>query len=160
MVNDYVAIGTVKVLKSKVVRHHFDYAAWYVDIEIKPGTYELRAKLNNGKVQDWPGVWSPLEGTVVDEHTGAYLAGVCIKASPKEYVGKPWTWYFTMYAHAAAWLLLGYRDKVLLDDDPWFEIQLNPGFEARLIEWVSKYDGQPHQTAGIFAVEPTMAGTR
>lgn len=149
----YAVIGTLEVPKPTIVRKDGGYAAWYWEIELHPGVYELRAEIENGKVKDFPGVWSIIDGTVVDEHFGAYFGGVMIAESPKRDVGNKMTYHFRLYAHQAANFLLGrhhYRD-------PWWKMQLNPGFEARVVHFV--YQGEPSETTKIVVVEPAAVGT-
>jgi hypothetical protein len=66
-------IGTVTLTKEHVFTRHFEFAAWYINIKVQPGTFDLMGEFENGRLKHW---WARLNGVNVGSNMSAYFGGV------------------------------------------------------------------------------------
>jgi len=137
-------IGTLTISEPREARINSEYAAWWTDVVLRPGMYDLF-------------MWEPdrvsarIPATIDHESNAPHFGGVPFGPSTQTRTGQETTYFWSMYAHALADALV--EGKALGGD----EITLAEGVEARRIDFER---WMPCGEAMGYGYEKDESGTR
>lgn len=124
-------VGTLRVPEARIFRRNSEFAAWWTDIRVTPGTYPL---LWTNQGYGW--VSAALPGVVVDESNASHFGGVAMGVSHRRNIGKPETYHWGIRDYELA-------RTMLEGSDP--NIKLDPGVKAERVEGTGS-DGKSYHT--------------
>lgn len=143
-------IGWYTVKESEIFTNLFECAAWYEDVLVQPGRYELFSDVysvrDDGKIECWANsAYALLHGTIVSDDFGARFFGMPLgNYDHSKNAGKP-------SSHTVRPYLYGVAESVLTNADTPYELLTE--YEARKIIFKSPIDGKTLTTYGIFTKE-------
>lgn len=138
-------IGWYTVRKPEVVHNaNFSFAAWWEDIEVKPGKYPVYVYdmevWRDGQINA-QGAYVTIDGTVVADYFAAHFCGMPISDyDTLKNAGKPSSYTEFNYLFLLA-------DDVLKGGSDY---ELLPEYEAKKYTFTSCIDGREISSAGIF----------
>ena len=124
-VGSVTLIGTLTISEPREARINSEYAAWWTDVVLRPGTYDLF-------LSDRDRVSANIPATIVHESNAPHFGGVPFGPSTQARVGQETTYHWSMYAHALA--------GSIVKGEPEDEITLAEGVEAQRFDferWMS-----------------------
>jgi hypothetical protein len=145
MTKEKVVFADVLIGEGMVRDNHFECAAWYEKILLRPGVYPLAGVINSeGEIEGvhiHSGIWFKVPGVIQSDYFASRLGSAIGSYDTKKHAGKPATWRgFVRTYDVAKGVLEGLRG-----------IRLRPGFEARRINFLD-HTGKACHTHGIFDV--------
>lgn len=143
-------IGWYTVKEPETFTNLFECAAWYEEVLVQPGRYELFADIygvrDDGAIEcRTSSAYASLPGTIISDDFGARFCGMPIgNYEHSKNAGKPSSHTVMPYLYSVA-------ESVLTNADTPYE--LLPEYEARKIIFKSPIDGKTLTTHGIFTKE-------
>lgn len=83
---DAIKVGTVTLDKPTIFRRHYETAAWYTDVEVAAGTYDVVAYAEGRRWLVSPSIVA--EGNVVAEYLAALWCGVPVGGKTHDNLGR------------------------------------------------------------------------
>jgi len=126
--------------KDKVFTNTYETAAWYENVLVKAGKYPMYKNLGNTGVSG--GIYTSLEGTVVDDYFGSLFFGNPIGTyDTKKNAGNRSCYTAFMRDYSLADRILG-DDR--FNDDGTIRYELTNGYKAERETFISSIDGKEY----------------
>lgn len=142
----WTQIGWYTVKEPSVVhKADFSFAAWWEDVELKPGRYPVDVpdlKIWDSKELFAQGVYVNIPGTTVEDYFAAHYFGMPVSDyDTKKNAGKDSSYRVFEYLYMVA-------EEILSGDSPF---ELLPEYEARAVTRV--FDNDEYLSYGIYRKE-------
>ena len=141
----WTQIGWYTVKEPRVAhKADFSFAAWWEDIELKPGRYPVNVpdvEIYGSKELFAQGAYVKIPGTTVQDYFAAHYCGMPVSDyDTKKNAGRASEYRIFDY-------LFDVAESVLSGDSPY---ELFPEYEARKEDRVSMFDNTEYTSYGIF----------
>lgn len=136
-------IGTLTVPEDYQVQKTYECAAWYRNLKLTPGTYDVMATIDQfGRFEH---VCAAIPGVVVGSNFSSYFCGNQISARYDSDLGEEDTYYWQPYAYSLASAILEPNYGRSWQPSVSMQFNLSPEFEAYWSYFV--WDGSQKRSA-------------
>ena len=150
MKKEKVLIGRYHLEEDRTFRNNqFECAAWYEDIRVKAGTYDVEAYFDRGRAED---IFIHLPGIVEADDFGARFHGVPVGKIESKYKGQKSIYHMRLAGYLLANNLY-HNHPVSFNDRDKSRIELLDGFEAKEFRFYSTIWDEEVVTYGIIKKE-------